>query len=68
MGTATYIGIGDSIAQEYRLTAVSEIFGWSGNTREVLDINQVWIKSDAADCVLELYVLYKEGGSDADIS
>ena len=68
MGTASYVGVGDNLSQDFRLTTIGETFGWSGNPREVFDLGKVYVKSDTSDASLELYVLYKEGQEGREIA
>jgi hypothetical protein len=59
MGTATYIGIGDESSQAFRLTIIGETYGFTGNPREILDLNKVYVVSDANTAVIEVTALFK---------
>jgi len=61
MSTATYVGVGDRWNREFRLTSMGESFGWSGNPREVMKLDDVWVSCDAGSPVIEVYSIYKEG-------
>ena len=66
MGTATYIRLGNSAAQEYTLKAVGDVRSFACNPGEVVDMCNVWVKSDTADAVIEIscsYVPVKRDGN-----
>jgi len=54
MGTATYIRVGNSVAQEYTLKAVGDIKSFTCNPGEAVDMTNVWVISDTADAVIEI--------------
>jgi len=54
IGTATYVRIGNNIAQEYTLKAVGDIRSFTCNPGETVDMCNVWVKSDTADAVIEV--------------
>jgi hypothetical protein len=56
MGTATYVRIGNSTAQEYTLKAVGEVKAFSAPENMLVDMTQVYTKSDTADAVIEVLV------------
>ena len=58
MGTATYVGIGDVSAQNYRLTAVGDIMSYSCNRYEVIDLTRKYATSDTGDAVIEIIASY----------
>jgi hypothetical protein len=58
MGTATYFGIGNNTAQEFRLVGVGQIWQFSCNPGEVIDAAQIWVISDTAGGVLEIVASY----------
>jgi len=58
MGTATYIRLGNGAAQEYTLKAVGEVKAFTCNPGEVVDMTQVYVKSDTADAVIEIICSY----------
>lgn len=58
LGTATYVGVGNEVAQEYRLTGVSAIYQYACNPGEALDMSKIWILSDTNDPVLEVIASY----------
>jgi len=58
MGTATYIAVGNDLSQEWRLTYVGQVFGFSGNPGEVYDITKLWYISDTSDSKVELIAAY----------
>jgi len=60
LGTASYIGIGDKYSQEYRLTVVGQVKGWSGSPDELMNLHELYYISDAADAVIELVATYRD--------
>ena len=56
MGTATYIAVGSIKAQEYRLTGVGQVIGFTCNEKDLINLTKKWIKSDTADAVIEVIV------------
>jgi len=58
MGTATYLGIGNRMAQEYRLIGVNGTYSYACNPGEVINLSEIWILSDTNDGVLEVVASY----------
>jgi hypothetical protein len=58
MGTATYIRIGNYLAQEYTLRAVGETKSFSAPPGMLVDLTKVYTASDTADAVIEVIVSF----------
>lgn len=58
IGTATYVGVGNNISQDYRLIGVDQMYQYSCNPGEVIDAAKIWIISDTADPVVEVIASY----------
>ena len=58
VGTSTYVAIGNSVAQNYRLTGIGSIFQFSANPGEVFDAAKIWVSSDTADAAIEIVATY----------
>jgi hypothetical protein len=58
MGTATYVRLGTSTAQNYSLTTAGQTWEWWGFPGQVLDLAKVFTSSDTADAVLEIWCVY----------
>ena len=54
MGAATYIRLGNSVAQEYTLKAVGEVKAFACPEGMVIDLTTLYTKSDTADAVIEV--------------
>jgi hypothetical protein len=64
MGTATFVRVGDIYAQSYTLEVVGQVTGWSATTdREIVNLAEIFLISDTADAVIELFATYKDGVS-----
>ena len=62
MGTATYVRVGDIYSQTYSLTVVGQMTGWAATSdREIVNLAEIFLISDAADAVIELFATYKDG-------
>jgi hypothetical protein len=56
VGTSTYVRIGNSTAQEYTLKAAGDFKAFSAPEGMLVDMTQVYTKSDTADAVIEVVV------------
>jgi len=54
MGTATYVRLGNATAQEYTLKAVGESKAFAAPEGMLVDITNLYTKSDTADAVIEV--------------
>lgn len=57
-GTCTYVGIGNRLSQEWRLTYTGQVFGFSGNQQEVMDLTKIYYISDTSDSKVEVVAAY----------
>jgi hypothetical protein len=58
LGLASYIGIGNSASQSFRLTLVGATFGFNANAQEVMDLTKIWYVADNTGAVIELIATY----------
>ena len=54
MGTATYVRIGNAVAQEYTLRAVGDTKVFTAPDGMLVDMTQIYTKSDTSDAVIEI--------------
>jgi hypothetical protein len=57
-GTSTYVGIGNRLSQDWRLTYTGQVFGFSGNQQEVIDLTKIYYISDTSDATIEVVAAY----------